>query len=104
MINNLLNSVLFRSYKSKLSKYNIYFKKILVSSRNRIIAKKLKKQAKIKKGETDEKIREEIIAQLNAYVAKIYGVNGKELQYILDAFRLVPDSLKEKIIEEFNKL
>ena len=30
----------------------------------------LKKQAKIKKGETDEKIREEIIAQLNAYVAK----------------------------------
>ena len=64
----------------------------------------LKKQAKIKKGETDKKLREEITAQLNAYVAKIYGVNGKELQYVLDAFRLVPDSLKEKIIEEFTKL
>ena len=64
----------------------------------------LKKQAKIKKGETDEKIREEITAQLNAYVAKIYGVNGKELQYILGLFHLISDSLKEKIIEEFNKL
>ena len=64
----------------------------------------LKKQAKIKKGETDEKIREEITAQLNAYVAKIYGVNGKELQYILGLFHLISDSLKEKIVEEFNKL
>ena len=61
----------------------------------------LKKIIGIKKGETDPNIREDLISQIDAYVAKIYGITEKELQYILDAFRLVKDSHKEKVKQEF---
>ena len=63
----------------------------------------LKNEIKLKKGETDPLIREDLIAELNVYVAKIYGISEEELKYILDTFRLVKDSLKSKILKEFSK-
>lgn len=64
----------------------------------------LKKEASIKGSETDPTKRETIVAQINAYVAKIYKLTTIELHCILETFPLVENSIKEKIVAEFQKL
>ena len=43
-------------------------------------------------------------SQINAYVAKIYGLNKKELTLILKKFPIVEQELKDKTMDEFNQL
>ena len=64
----------------------------------------LKEQVGIKKGELDPKERENLNSQMDAYVAKIYGLMKDDLEYIMGTFRLVSDSHKSKVLENFLKL
>jgi len=64
----------------------------------------LRKELKLDKGELDPTNRENLISEIDAYVAKIYKLSLEELKHILGTFRLVPDQLKAKIIENYQKL
>ncbi len=64
----------------------------------------LKSKIGISSGETNEDKREDITAELNVYVAKIYELDDNELQYILDTFTQVEDSLKDKITKKWNSI
>ena len=61
----------------------------------------LKTEIGISSGVTDEGKREDITAELNVYVAKLFDLNEKELEYILGTFEQVEDSLKNKIRERW---
>lgn len=65
---------------------------------------RLKIDAKIKNSVTDEPTRQLLIAQINAYVAKIYELTQEELEYILDSFPIVEKSIKESVLFEFNNI
>ena len=64
----------------------------------------LKSKIGISSGETNEDKREDITAELNVYVAKLYELDDNELQYILDTFTQVEDSLKDKITKKWNSI
>lgn len=63
----------------------------------------LKNQVGIEQGVSEPNQRENLISEIDSYVAKIYGLTLEELKYILGEFRLVKDTLKSKIIENFIK-
>jgi acetolactate synthase small subunit len=64
----------------------------------------LKKELQITKSVTNLQEREKLLAQINAYVAKIYDISKEELEYILSTFPIVQEEIKSKVLEEFNKL
>jgi hypothetical protein len=64
----------------------------------------LKKELKIKKSVTDRNERQTLMAQINAYVAKIYDLSKSELEYVLSTFSVKNEPLKQLVLEEFNKL
>ena len=64
----------------------------------------LKKELQIKKGVTDLQERERLMAQISAYTAKIYDLTKEELEYILSTFSEKNQPLKQRVLEEFNKL
>ena len=64
----------------------------------------LKKELQIKKGVTDLQERERLMAQISAYTAKIYDLTKEELEYIISTFSEKNQPLKQRVLEEFNKL
>jgi len=64
----------------------------------------LKKKINISNGVTDLKEREILIAQINAYATKIYNLTREELEYILNSFPIVDNSIKQQTLSEFDKL
>jgi len=64
----------------------------------------LKKEIKISEGILDESERENLVAQINAYASKIYGLTRNELEYVLDSFPIVEDIIKQKTLLEYEKI
>ena len=69
----------------------------------------LKKELKIKQSFKKQSERDEAIVQINAYVAKIYGLSKVELKHVLKNFhqKVHPEEMEDiklKVINEFDKL
>ena len=92
----------------RLSKKDKYFTEIVEKSGSLICTTKefdkLKQELKIKESITESEERQIVMGQLNAIVAKIYGLTKEELEFILDSFSNKNNELKQKTLEEFEKL
>jgi len=64
----------------------------------------LKKEIGIKESETDPSKRQILIAQINAYAAKVYNLTRDELEYILSTFPIVEENIKKDVLTEFDKI
>jgi len=64
----------------------------------------LKKELQIKHISTEPNERQKLIAQINAYVAKIYDITRSEFEYILSTFPIVDDEIKQQVLLEYDKL
>jgi len=64
----------------------------------------LKKELEVKESETDESKRKLLIAEVNAYAAKLYNLSRDEFEYILSAFPIVDKQTKLDVISAFDKI
>lgn len=62
----------------------------------------LKKEVDISYGITDENDRQKIRAKLDVAVAKLYGIQKDELEYIMTKFPIVDEKYKKKVLEEYS--
>lgn len=64
----------------------------------------LKNELKIKNGVTDEEQRAQLMAEINAYAAKICNITKEEFEYILKTFPIVDEKIKQQTYSEFEKI
>lgn len=55
----------------------------------------------VSEGMTDSEERQRLQCQIDAYVARIYGIARDELKHILSTFPSVDEGIKEQVLEEF---
>lgn len=106
-----INANMFYVYElpiPKISEDDENFKKIINNVGKLICTTEeydqLKQELHIEKSYTEQKDRLEIMAEINAYAAKIYDMNENEMKYILSTFPIVKNELKELILEKFLKI
>ena len=53
---------------------------------------------------TNPEERAQLRAEMDAIVAKLYGMTEEELEYILSTFPIVKEEQKKRVMEEFGRL
>ena len=64
----------------------------------------IKNELKLKMVTTNEEDREDLMAQINAYAAKICGITKDEFEYILSTFPIVDAKIKQQSLSQYEKL
>ena len=64
----------------------------------------LKNELKLENKPLNDQEREKIIIEINALIAKMYGLTNKEFEYILKTFKIIDEDYKQKILDLLVKL
>lgn len=92
----------------RIDESNLYFNEIVRLTGELICTTNdfdnLKTELGIKNQINDSDERQNSIAKINAYAAKIYDFSKEELEYVLSTFTSVNNEIKEKIMIEFERL
>jgi hypothetical protein len=106
-----IHATMSHMYEIPIPRYDLndpYFSEIVENVGSLICTTKefdqLKKEVKIKHVYTNDENRQKAMAQINAFVAKIYDLTREELDYVLSTFSDKNENLKQKTREEFEKL